>query len=390
MLEKRDAPGAERNIDGQPSLSAVDAESIIATVREPLLLLDADLTVVFANRSFFHTFRVSPEETIGRPIYRLGNHQWDIPALRALLEDILPQKTTFDDFQVEQEFPNIGRRTMLLNARELRHPPGQKRLVLLAIEDITDRVQTSLLRETYEREARISKSLQKALVPREAEIGLGYEVSIAYVPVASDAGVGGDFLDLFPLGDGRTGILIGDVSGKGVEVAAMATLMRGMVRAMAYVYRSPGVALAKVNDALLAESRPDWFVTVHLAFLDRHDGRVCFASAGHLPPAIVRKDGRVECGATGDMPLGILAGQSFRESAFSLNSGDGVILFTDGVYEARRDDQFFGFEGIERVAAQHPGSSSDVMRDALLAAVDSFAGGRSTDDRAVIVIRRTG
>lgn len=390
MLKKDNSPDAKWNIDDQPSLPTVDAESIIATVREPLLLLDASLTVVFANRSFYHTFRVTPEETIERPIYELGNRQWDIPALRDLLEDILPKRTTFDDFQVEHEFPTIGRRTMLLNARELRHLAGRERLVLLAIEDITDRVQTRMLREAYEREQRISESLQKALVPREAEIGPGYKVSIAYVPVGSDAGVGGDFLDLFPLGNGRTGILIGDVSGKGVEAAAMATLVRGMVRAMAYAYRSPGTALAKVNDALLAERRLDRFATIHLAFLDKRDGSVCFASAGHLPPAIIRKNGRVESTAIGDMPLGILAGQSFRESTYVLGRGDEVILFTDGVYEARKDGQFFGFEGIERVASQHSGSAPDVVRDALLAAVDEFTGGESHDDRAIIVIRRSG
>ena len=113
------------------------AESIINTVREPLVALDQDLRVVSASRSFYRVFKVKPEETVGQLIYDLGNKQWDIPKLRELLETILPERTTFDDYEVEHVFSTIGRRIMLLNARQIKREKGKKRIILLAIEDIT-------------------------------------------------------------------------------------------------------------------------------------------------------------------------------------------------------------------------------------------------------------
>jgi PAS domain S-box-containing protein len=115
------------------------AENIIDTVREPLIVLDQDLRVVTASRSFYEFFKVKPEETEGQLIYNLGNEQWDIPKLRELLETVLPEKTTFDNYEVEHDFATIGKRIMLLNARQIQKALGKERVILLAIEDITER-----------------------------------------------------------------------------------------------------------------------------------------------------------------------------------------------------------------------------------------------------------
>ena len=114
-------------------------ESLINTVREPLISLDQDLRVVTVSRSFYEFFKVTPEETVGQLIYDLGNRQWNIPKLRELLETILPQKTTFDNYEVEHDFSTIGQRIMLLNARQIQRKLGKERIILLAIEDITER-----------------------------------------------------------------------------------------------------------------------------------------------------------------------------------------------------------------------------------------------------------
>src|SRR5687767_2212437 len=95
------------------------AQDVFDTVREPLLVLDAALRVRTANTAFYQTFRVSPAETEGRHIYELGNGQWELTALRTLLEDIVPRSSVFNDFVLEHDFPDIGRRIMLLNARKL-------------------------------------------------------------------------------------------------------------------------------------------------------------------------------------------------------------------------------------------------------------------------------
>ena len=115
------------------------ARHIIDTVREPLIIMDQNLKVVSASRSFCQVFKVKPEETEGQFIYDLGNRQWDIPRLREFLEDILPETTSFDDFEVEHDFPDIGKRVMLLNARRVYLHANRAKLILLAIEDITER-----------------------------------------------------------------------------------------------------------------------------------------------------------------------------------------------------------------------------------------------------------
>ncbi|NPV62140.1 MAG: chemotaxis protein CheB [Methanotrichaceae archaeon] len=117
------------------------AESIVATVREPLLVLDSDLRVVKANQSFYKTFETKPQKTDRRLLYTLGDSQWDIPELRRLLEEILPKNTTFENFEVTHDFPQIGKRSMLLNARKIQSQTGQD-LILLAIEDITGKPAT--------------------------------------------------------------------------------------------------------------------------------------------------------------------------------------------------------------------------------------------------------
>jgi PAS domain S-box-containing protein len=127
--------------DSTPPLP-ITAEDIVATVREPLLVLSADLRVRRANRSFYQTFQVAPEDTEGRLVYELGNHQWDIPALRRLLEEVLPQNTFFDGFEVAHDFESIGRKVMLLNARRVYRESNRTESILLAIEDITARKRT--------------------------------------------------------------------------------------------------------------------------------------------------------------------------------------------------------------------------------------------------------
>ena len=131
------------------------SESIINTVREPLIALDQDLRVVSASRSFYEVFKVNPEETVGQLIYDLGDKQWDIPKLRELLETILPQKATFNNYEVEHDFAAIGRRIMLLNARQVHRVLGKERIILLAIEDITEqmRLQRELAARTRDAEA---------------------------------------------------------------------------------------------------------------------------------------------------------------------------------------------------------------------------------------------
>jgi PAS domain S-box-containing protein len=141
------------------------AESIVGTVREPLLVLDADLKIITANRNFYKTFKVTPGETIGCFIYDLGNKQWDIPKLRELLEEVLPEKEAFDDFEVARHFQDIGYKTMLLNARQIYRKDISAKMILLAIEDITERKRLEdLLTESEERYRRLYETASDGIV----------------------------------------------------------------------------------------------------------------------------------------------------------------------------------------------------------------------------------
>ncbi len=134
-------------------------ESIINTVHEPLIILYEDLRVALASRFFYQAFNVTPKETEGQFIYDLGNRQWDIPKLRELLEGILPKTTSFDNFEIEHVFPDIGKRIMLLNACRIYLEANRTKLIILTIKDITERKKTDELREKIrELEARLKKN----------------------------------------------------------------------------------------------------------------------------------------------------------------------------------------------------------------------------------------
>jgi two-component system cell cycle sensor histidine kinase PleC len=154
------------------------AESVINTVREPLISLDQNLRVVTVSRSFYEFFKVTPEDTVGQLIYDLGNKQWDIPKLRELLEDILPKKATFDNYEVEHNFSTIGRRIMLLNARQIQRGSGKERIILLAIEDITERkdIEAGLEKAHEELKELTTELKHTALVKSEFLANMSHEL----------------------------------------------------------------------------------------------------------------------------------------------------------------------------------------------------------------------
>jgi two-component sensor histidine kinase len=145
------------------------AHAIVDTVQDPLVVLDQDMRVVAASRSFYLTFTVSPEDTVGKLLYELGDGAWNIPKLRLLLGQIIPEHSAMEDYEVEHDFPNIGHRTMCLNARQVFYETGLHTTVLLSFEDVTrrrvlERQNEELLREKgvllEELEHRVANSLQ--------------------------------------------------------------------------------------------------------------------------------------------------------------------------------------------------------------------------------------
>ena len=140
--------------------------TVVDTVREPFLILDKDLRVLSANKTFYTIFKVNKEETERKKIYELGNGQWNIPKLRILLENILPNNSFFEDFRVEHQFPAIGNKTMVLNARQVFATDQQEAILLLAIEDITKQI---LLEDQLKQ---YTKKLTQEVAKRTTELEL--------------------------------------------------------------------------------------------------------------------------------------------------------------------------------------------------------------------------
>jgi chemotaxis protein methyltransferase CheR len=199
-------------------------KSILGSIREPIILLNSGLKVVTANPSFYRTFDVKPDETEGVLIYDLGNRQWDIPRLRKLLEDILPQKSAFHDFEVEHDFVSIGRKIMHLNARLIYGQGDKNQLILLAIEDVTEReyYKKHLEELVEERTAEIRKlkeqlEAERAYLQEEIKLVYNHEDIVG----KSDA-INYVFFKVEQIAGTDTNVLILGETGTGKELVARA------------------------------------------------------------------------------------------------------------------------------------------------------------------------
>jgi two-component system CheB/CheR fusion protein len=221
----------EQNKQKQMRVVSEYSESIINTIREPLIVLDQDLRVVTVSRSFYDFFKVEPKETIGQLIYDLGNRQWDIPKLRELLEDILPKKATFDNYEVEHNFTTIGRRVMLLNARQIQRGAGKERTILLAIEDITERVEIEAgLEKTRKELAVIKKSADEASEFAESMINTVREPLLSLDQDLRVVTVSRSFYEFFQVKPEETiGQLIYDLGNKQWDIPKLRELLEDIL-----------------------------------------------------------------------------------------------------------------------------------------------------------------
>jgi sigma-B regulation protein RsbU (phosphoserine phosphatase) len=236
----------------------------------------------------------------------------------------------------------------------------------------------------YLEQQRITETLQAALLSIPSEQGrlrLGH----LYRSATLQAAVGGDFYDVFAVKSGQTAVLIGDVSGHGVEAARIATLVKDAAHAFAHYSRHPRSVLRMTNDLLTEKATPG-FVTLFLGILDQETGTLTYASAGHPHGLLRRADGEVEWLQAGSAPLGLFPGYSWPEAGTKLLAGDTLLLYTDGTYEARREGEFFGQERLVEILAHWSEPSPELLPQAILSEVLSFAGGELTDDAAILAL----
>ena len=226
-----------------------------------------------------------------------------------------------------------------------------------------------------------------ALLPTDLPAVPGLRLAARYrSPADADVLVGGDLYDVVPEPDG-CGVVVADVCGKGAAAAALTALIRHTVRAEIDHGHGPAVVLERLNRAMLRASggRPGRFATVAQARITRtpSGATVRLASAGHPPPLVVRR-GRTEAVSARGILLGVYPDVILTEVTFDLNHGEIMVLYTDGVTEARDADELYGQERLERAVA--PGGHAGDVADRLLADVDAFQHGRQRDDIAILVI----
>ena len=374
------------------------AQSIVDTVREPLLILDTALRVQSANRAFYRTFQVDVEETMGRCVYNLGDGQWDIPALRTLLEEIIPATATFDDFQVDHTFPRIGREIMILNARRVYSPGNTTELLILVMEDVTERrAVKEKLQAEYEREHQIALALQRPLLLGIAEDAFkDLSVATLYSAAQESQGeaVGGDFFDGFALADGRVALVLGDATGKGLTAAARGTEVKDVVRAFLRVYPYHAAqTLTRLNDYLCDTQSLDHrsqgeLMALMLAVIDTSKSEITLAWAGIEPPLLMRGNGEVDVVTGGGMMLGVVPHEVYDEATVSFHKGDTLVMTTDGLSEARRGKELLGQEGvIALVKVARNEASLYGMSHVMLSGARAFAGGQLQDDACLLLAR---
>lgn len=246
------------------------------------------------------------------------------------------------------------------------------------------RVQAQLLAA----ERTISETLQAGLSMLPEEIA-GLRFAHLYRSATEQARVGGDFYDIFTIRQNRVGILIGDVCGHGVEAARMAASTRDTIRAYAYEDGSTSQVLRLTNVALLRTRARNAFVTVFFAILDLTTDELLYASAGHPAGLLGREDGSVEQLHTGSPPLGIFGDLEFSMARTTLTPSDLLVVYTDGLIEARVDGELFGDERLSERLAQVLDRDLDEVPGLLLDAVVAFAGDQFSDDVAIVAVRRS-
>ena len=241
----------------------------------------------------------------------------------------------------------------------------------------------------YQERTHIAQALQASLLPPDLPAATGVSFGARYAAAGSGNEVGGDFYDVFALRDGRWGVAIGDVCGKGAEAAAITGLARNVLRLLVREGRPAPTALRQLNEAILELGERGRFCTASLAVLERGpEGLVVrLSSAGHPPPVLVSADGSASfVGRSGDL-LGVLDDVDVADDEVHLGPGDALVFYTDGVTERRDGERMFGEFSLLEACRSAAGQSADQIAGQLDRAVRDFSGDASRDDLAVLVVQ---
>jgi serine phosphatase RsbU (regulator of sigma subunit) len=246
------------------------------------------------------------------------------------------------------------------------------------------------MRQSTEQELRQARSIQRASLPEEVPQLEGWQISPYYRPARE---VGGDFYDFHSLSEDRVGLVVGDATGKGVPAALVMSTTCGMLQLAAQELdsSSPGEVLSRVNETLFARIPQNMFVTCFYCILDPESATLSYANAGHDLPYVLRGSaGECEELRARGMPLGLMPGMGYEEKETILNSGDAILLYSDGLVEAHDPQgEMFGFPRLRALIAEHGEKRS--LADSLLEELYSFVGEgwKQEDDITLLTLRRS-
>jgi serine phosphatase RsbU (regulator of sigma subunit) len=240
----------------------------------------------------------------------------------------------------------------------------------------------------YQQQKQFSDTMQRSLLPRSVPKLRGLLLGDAYESSAR-VEVGGDVYDFMELGDGRLAVALGDVTGHGIEAAADMAMAKFVFRSLAREHPEPGDFLQSANEVVVGEIAPGKFITLVYMVIDGRKGEVAAAGAGHPPPRIMGADGSVSGLEARGLVLGIEPGQHYEEVRATLDVGGAVVLYTDGVIEARRKGELYGVERLDRVLSERRDLSPNELAQVVLDDCRAFARGELADDCAVVVVKRT-
>jgi serine phosphatase RsbU (regulator of sigma subunit) len=248
----------------------------------------------------------------------------------------------------------------------------------------------SLMRQSIEQELQVARSIQQASLPQEVPTLEGWKITPFYQPARE---VGGDFYDFHLLSEGRLGLVVGDATGKGVPAALVMSTTCGMLQlaAEASDSSSPGEVLERVNETLLTRIPPNMFVTCFYAILEPNSGHLSYANAGHDPPYLRRRAGDCEELRARGMPLGLMPGMGYEEKEITLEAGEAVLFYSDGLVEAHDPNgEMFGFPRLQALMAEYAAEERS-LGDFLLEELYSFTGEdwEQEDDITLLTLRRS-
>jgi serine phosphatase RsbU (regulator of sigma subunit) len=240
----------------------------------------------------------------------------------------------------------------------------------------------------YQQQKQFADAMQRSLLPRSRPVVEGLEVGEVYEPSAR-VDVGGDVYDFLALEDGRLAVVLGDVTGHGVDATADMAMAKFVFRSLAREHPEPADFLAAANDVICSEIGTGKFISMTYVVVDGRSGTVAGAGAGHPAPRIVLPDGSTRPLEAHGLVLGIDSGQEYAESHAELPAGASLVLYTDGVIEARQDGELYGDDRLDALLAERHELPARALAAAVAEDAREFAGGDLSDDLAVVVIRKT-